>query len=875
MRARSRREKQRGIGAPSVDGPQQRCSLAGGIVDHPAYERAQDQRFPEQLIGGRSRTDAGRCGRAGVQGAFANDVHLLALHGTTRAARAQLDVSGALARALRARGCGEEPGSPAGHLRGDGRGFGDGNRTAPANRDRDHTLLAERGVQAAVHAGRDDPRRPVDQTLAHGFHDGLRVPGREPARFFDGHPVGIDDDQGGERGSAPQYERREAAAAQGRGPVAGSKAGREPALLQPHGIGVGVAGRDRRRAEGSGREYQRFRVGRLVGKEPKREADAADCVVEDRNGQLRAARLAGRAVEFEQSPRADVRRGSDGGRIGGHHRQRVRSHPERTPVTSGPCKERSILTIPNYSKRLEDDLTLLGLGRVEHVHRNLSVAELYEHALRRGEAVLGAQGQLVAETGQHTGRSPNDKFFVKEPGSETHIDWGKSNKPIAPAVFDALLARVGGYLAGKDVYSLDCYVGADPRYRLPVRVVTEFAWHSLFARDLFIEGATGDDDFSPQFTVIDAPLFTAEPERDGTASSTFILVNFARKLVLIGGTRYAGEIKKSVFTLMNYLMPLRNVLSMHCSANVGENGDVAILFGLSGTGKTTLSADVSRPLIGDDEHGWSADGIFNFEGGCYAKAIKLSQSAEPEIWDASHRFGTVLENVVIDPHTRELDLDSQALTENTRAAYPISYIANIVPSGMAGHPTAIVMLTADAFGVLPPIARLSKAQALYHFLSGYTAKVAGTERGVTEPTATFSTCFGAPFMVHHPTAYANLLGERIDAHDVTCWLVNTGWTGGPYGVGSRMKIAFTRAMVDAAIGGRLAGTPFVKEPFFGLEIPTSVPGVPSDVLNPRGAWADKAAYDAQARKLAGLFSENFARFEAHASPDILAAAIRP
>jgi len=345
--------------------------------------------------------------------------------------------------------------------------------------------------------------------------------------------------------------------------------------------------------------------------------------------------------------------------------------------------------------------------------------------------------------------------------------------------------------------------------------------------------------------------------------------------VLIGGTRYAGEIKKSVFTIMNYLMPLRSVLSMHCSANMGPDGDVAIFFGLSGTGKTTLSADSSRPLIGDDEHGWSNDGVFNFEGGCYAKAIKLSQDAEPEIWAASHRFGTVLENVVIDPTTRELDLDSQVLTENTRSAYPIDFIPNIVKGSQGGHPRTIVMLTADAFGVLPPIARMTDAQAMYHFLSGYTAKVAGTERGVTEPTATFSTCFGAPFMVHHPTVYAQLLGERIAKHEVSCWLVNTGWNGGPYGVGKRMKIGYTRAMVNAAIAGRLHDVDFVKEPFFGLEIPANVPEVPSDVLDPRASWSDTAAYDAQAKKLAGLFAANFERFSAHASPDILAVAIKP
>ncbi|GAC1536510.1 MAG: phosphoenolpyruvate carboxykinase (ATP) [Candidatus Velthaea sp.] len=531
--------------------------------------------------------------------------------------------------------------------------------------------------------------------------------------------------------------------------------------------------------------------------------------------------------------------------------------------------------MPNPSKRLETELSALGLDRVENVHRNLSVAELYEHALRRGEAVLGADGQLVVETGKHTGRSPHDKFLVREPGSEHNIDWGTTNKAIEPAKFDALLARVADYLAGKDLYSLDCYVGADARYRLPVRIVTEYAWQNLFARDLFIDTADGDESFSPEFTVLDAAMFDAEPARDGTNSSTFVLVNFARKLVIIGGTRYAGEIKKSVFTLMNYLMPLRDVLPMHCSANVGEAGDVAIFFGLSGTGKTTLSADAKRPLVGDDEHGWSNDGVFNFEGGCYAKVIKLSKSAEPEIFAASHRFGTVLENVVIDPLTRQLDLDSQAKTENTRAAYPIDFIPNIVIGSQAGHPNTIIMLTADAFGVLPPISRLENPQAMYHFLSGYTAKVAGTEKGVLEPTATFSTCFGAPFMVHHPTVYAKLLGERIAKHNVTCWLVNTGWTGGPFGVGKRMKIAYTRAMVNAAIEGRLHDVGYTKEPFFGLQIPHAVPEVPKDVLDPRAAWADAAAYDAQAKKLAGLFHENFKPFAAQASADVLAVAIKP
>ena len=522
----------------------------------------------------------------------------------------------------------------------------------------------------------------------------------------------------------------------------------------------------------------------------------------------------------------------------------------------------SILTVPEPVK-------------AAHVFENLSTAELMEHALRRGEGVLGNDGQLIVDTRPHTGRSPKDKFFVKEPSSEAHIDWSDSNRAIEPGVFDALWDRVNTYQSEREVYSLDCYVGADERYRLPVRVVTEFAWHNLFARDLFIVPETPAADFVPEFTVLDAALFQADPARDGTNSSTFILVNFAKRIILIGGTKYAGEIKKSVFTVMNYLLPLRDTLPMHCSANIGAKGDVAIFFGLSGTGKTTLSADSRRPLIGDDEHGWSASGIFNFEGGCYAKVIKLSQKAEPEIWAASHRFGAVLENVVYDEHTRVLNLESDAKTENTRSAYPIDFIPNIVPGSKGPHARVIIMLTADAFGVLPPIARLTKEQAMYHFLSGYTAKVAGTERGVTEPQATFSTCFGAPFMVHHPTVYAKLLGERIDRHEVLCWLVNTGWSGGAYGVGKRMSIAHTRAMVNAAIEGALLDVPFTREPFFGLDIPQSVPDVPAGVLDPRRAWSDPAAYDAQAKKLAALFQNNFKQFEAQASDGVRAIAIKP
>ena len=544
------------------------------------------------------------------------------------------------------------------------------------------------------------------------------------------------------------------------------------------------------------------------------------------------------------------------------------------PIGYSPPRSRAILTLSNSAPTFEAEIVALGLAGAAKVHRNLRVSQLYEHAIRRGEGLLGADGQFVVETGKHTGRSPNDKFFVREPSSETHIDWGTTNKPFEAAKFDALYERVTEYLKGKELYSLDCYVGADPQYQLPVRVITEFAWQSIFARDLLIDTADGAEGFAPGFTVLDAAMFQADPARDGTQSPTFILVNFARKIVLIGGTQYAGEVKKSVFTIMNYLMPLREVLPMHCSANVGQGGDVAVIFGLSGTGKTTLSADPGRPLIGDDEHGWSNDGVFNFEGGCYAKVIKLRAEQEPEIWAASHRFGTILENVAINTETRELDLDS-ALTENTRSAYPLRFIPNVVPGSRAGHPTTVVMLTADAFGVLPPISRLSVPQAMYHFLSGYTAKTAGTEKGVVGTVATFSTCFGAPFMVHHPTVYAKLLGEHIEKDAVRCWLVNTGWLGGPPGVGNRMKLSYTRAMLNAAIEGRLADVAFVTEPFFGLAIPTSVPDVPNEVLDPRAAWADTAAYDRQAKKLAGLFFDNFTRFAEAASPEILAVQIKP
>ncbi|MBC5824151.1 MAG: phosphoenolpyruvate carboxykinase (ATP) [Candidatus Eremiobacteraeota bacterium] len=520
-------------------------------------------------------------------------------------------------------------------------------------------------------------------------------------------------------------------------------------------------------------------------------------------------------------------------------------------------------------------LESFGIAGVRSALRNAPAARLYEEAIRRREGIAAAAGPLVVRTGKHTGRSPNDKFLVREPGSEANIDWGKANKPFAADRFAALLGRVDEYLRDKDVYVLDAYAGADPRYNLPIRVVTQMAWHNMFARHLFIPSAASAlDGFTPQFAIVDACDFLADPKRDGTGSETFIIVDFGRKLVLIGGTTYAGEIKKSVFTVMNYLLPLRGVMPMHCSANVGPGGEVAIFFGLSGTGKTTLSAEPTRSLVGDDEHGWSEQGVFNFEGGCYAKAIHLSADLEPQIYPTTRTFATVLENVVIDEQSRELDLDDDSLTENTRAAYPLTSLPNIVASGQAGHPRDLIMLTCDAFGVLPPIARMTPAQAMYHFLSGYTAKVAGTEKGVTEPQTTFSHCFGAPFMVHEPVVYAKMLGEKIAQHAVRCWLINTGWSGGPYGVGKRMRLPYTRAMVNAALSGKLDGATFRADPVFKLEVPTSVPGVPDEVLQARATWPDPAAYDAQANDLAKRFAANFEKFAATATSEIREAAPR-
>ncbi len=512
--------------------------------------------------------------------------------------------------------------------------------------------------------------------------------------------------------------------------------------------------------------------------------------------------------------------------------------------------------------------------RTDSIRWNLSTAALYEEAIRRNEGLIAAEGPLACRTGQHTGRSPNDKFVVKESSSASNIAWGKVNRPMSEEQFEVLHADLRNSLSGKELFVLDCYAGADPEYRLPVRVINEFAWHNLFCRNLFIDDPSAADAVAPRFTIIDAPGFKADPARHGTNSEVVIALNFAKRLVLIGGTSYAGEMKKSIFTVLNYVLPLQNVLSMHCSANVGPAGDVALFFGLSGTGKTTLSSDADRQLIGDDEHGWSERGVFNFEGGCYAKTIRLSAEAEPQIYATTRRFGTVLENVAVDPDTRALDLNDDRYTENTRAAYPISFIDNAVPSGQAGHPKNVVMLTADAFGVLPPISRLTPAGAMFHFLSGYTAKVAGTEKGVTEPKATFSTCFGAPFLPLAPGRYAAMLGERIARHGARVWLVNTGWSGGPYGVGQRMKIGYTRAMIRAALSGALDAVPYRKDPVFNLDVPAACPDVPAAVLQPRGTWADPAAYDAQAARLAAMFRENFAAFADSVGEEVKAAGPR-
>ncbi len=501
---------------------------------------------------------------------------------------------------------------------------------------------------------------------------------------------------------------------------------------------------------------------------------------------------------------------------------------------------------------------------------NLSVPQLVEAAVQRGEAMLTASGALRAETGKYTGRSPKDKFIVDEPTVHDQIAWGPVNQPISAAAFDKLYQDVLEYLNGKDLFVFDGFAGANETYRLPIRVINEYAWHNLFVHQLFVRPTAEElKSHVPGFTVISAPGFEATPALHGTNSETFIMVSFSKKTVLIGGTKYAGEMKKSIFSVMNYLLPQQQVFPMHCSANVGEAGDVALFFGLSGTGKTTLSADPNRRLIGDDEHGWSDLGVFNIEGGCYAKTINLTEEKEPQIWNAI-KFGSVLENVVLDAETRIPDYDNGSLTENTRAAYPVDFIPGAMIPGEAGHPKVIVFLTADAFGVLPPISKLTKEQAMYHFLSGYTSKLAGTERGVTEPEATFSTCFGAPFLPLQPSVYAEMLGEKITTHNAQVYLVNTGWSGGPYGVGKRMNLAYTRAMVTAAIDGSLAESEYTVDPIFGLSVPTEVAGVPSEVLVPRNTWANQEEYDQKAKELAARFAKNFTKFQG-VSDEILGA----
>ena len=516
-----------------------------------------------------------------------------------------------------------------------------------------------------------------------------------------------------------------------------------------------------------------------------------------------------------------------------------------------------------------------GIHASRPVHANLTAPALVAEAVRRDEGQLSVDGALVVQTGQHTGRSAQDKFVVDEPSVTGEVWWGRVNNRLAPEKFAILKARVQAFLQGQELFTQDLYAGADPAHRVRVRLVTTGAWQALFARNIFIRPRPEElADFQPDYVILHAPQFQTDPAIDGVRSGTSIALSFEQRTIIIAGTEYAGEVKKSIFTVMNWLLPAKGVLPMHCSANIGGDGDVALFFGLSGTGKTTLSSDPHRKLIGDDEHGWSESGVFNFEGGCYAKVINLSAEAEPEIWAASHRFGTVLENVVADGYGR-LDLTDLSLTENTRSAYPVEYIPNIEMSLRGGHPRNVVMLTCDAFGVMPPIARLTPAQAMYHFLSGYTALVAGTEKGLgAEPQATFSTCFGAPFLPRRPEVYGKMLSELIARHEADCWLVNTGWSGGQYGVGQRMSIRHTRALLRAALDGSLARTRFRKDRFFGLAIPEHVPGVPAEVLDPRESWADKAAYDRTARELIGRFEKNFSAFEAGVGDEVRAAAIR-
>ncbi|GIX12092.1 MAG: phosphoenolpyruvate carboxykinase [ATP] [Paracoccaceae bacterium] len=528
--------------------------------------------------------------------------------------------------------------------------------------------------------------------------------------------------------------------------------------------------------------------------------------------------------------------------------------------------------IVNPALRL-DAQGITGLSRVWY---NLGEAALMQEAVRRGEGEIGRGGVFLCRTGRHTGRSPQDKFIVREPSVEPHV-WWENNRPMAPEAFDRLHRDMLAHLQGGELFVQDLHAGADPAYRLNVRVITELAWHGLFIRHLLRRPDREElADFVPDFTIINCPSFKADPARHGCRTETVIAISFEKRLILVADTSYAGENKKSVFSVLNYLLPEKGVMPMHCSANHarGNPDDVAVFFGLSGTGKTTLSADPARVLIGDDEHGWSDRGIFNFEGGCYAKTLGLSAEAEPEIHATTSRFATVIENMVYDPVTRELDFEDDSLTQNMRCAYPLEAIGNASPTGLAGHPRHIVMLTCDAFGVLPPIARLTPAQAMYHFLSGFTSKVAGTEKGVTEPEPTFSTCFGAPFMPRRPEVYGALLRDRIARHGVSCWLVNTGWTGGAYGTGRRMPIQATRALLAAALDGSLERASFRRDRAFGFEVPTAVPGVDSALLDPRSTWADPTAYDAQAARLAAMFTRNFEQYAPHVGEDVRACAPR-
>jgi phosphoenolpyruvate carboxykinase (ATP) len=505
----------------------------------------------------------------------------------------------------------------------------------------------------------------------------------------------------------------------------------------------------------------------------------------------------------------------------------------------------------------------IGLINLHKVYWNLTTEALYEEIIFRGEAQISKLGPVIVNTGKHTARAANDKFIVREPTTEQNVWWGEYNRPYAAQKFDELFSRLQGFLQGRDIFIQDCYGGADQNYRLPVRIITELAWHSLFARNMFIKPKTKEEyqRHVPEFTVIAVPSFKAFPQIDGTPTNTFIVINFDQRLCIIGNTGYGGEIKKSVFTLLNYLLPLQGIMTMHCSANVGKNGDTALFFGLSGTGKTTLSADPNRGLVGDDEHGWSDEGIFNFEDGCYAKVIGLSATAEPEIYACTRHFGTILENVVYDPVTRLVDLDDDTLTENTRASYPLDYIANAIPEKTSGHPKDIIFLTCDASGVMPPIAKLTPDQALYHFISGYTAKVGGTEIGLgEEPEITFSACFGAPFMVHPPAFYADLLKRKILRYGVDCWLVNTGWVGGPYGVGKRISIRYTRDLLNSALNGELKNVEYYTDPVFGFEVPKHCPGIPDNVLYPSTAWSSEEAYMKRYRSLAARFIDNFQKF---------------